>query len=72
MNANALFQIPVLVIPPKAAPEAPRSNGQGCRVITITINHSAIGVAPVGLERGVAARHEASQMRNTSEDSRGR
>ena len=54
------------VIPPEAAPKAPRSNGQGCRVIGtaktktqifgITVNHRTIGVVPVDLERGVPRR----------------
>ena len=52
-----------LLIPPDAVPPAPRSNGQGCRVIrtakakdntfAITVSHRTIGVVPVDLERGV-------------------
>ena len=67
-----------LVIPPKAAPPAPRSNGQGCRVMgtaraksylfAITINHSAIGVVPVDLERGVVAGADLRELANTSEE----
>jgi len=56
---------PELLLPLKPSPEAPRSNGQGCRVIGtakaktdvfgITVNQRAIGVVPVDLERGVPA-----------------
>jgi len=63
---------PQIAIPPKAAPPAPRSNGKGCRVIgtarakdenfAITVNHRAIGVAPVDLERGVLATARTSPI----------
>jgi len=66
LDGRIIFGTPMreLVPPPKAAPEAPRSNGPGCRVIRlakaktevfgITVNHRAIGVAPVDLERGAS------------------
>ena len=66
LDGLTIFATPMaaLLLPPKAAPQAPRSNGPGCRVIgtakaksdlfEITINQSAIGVAPVDLERGAS------------------
>ena len=74
--------MPELFLPPKAAPQAPRSNGQGCRVIgtakaksdifEITINQSAMGVVPVDLERGVPAAARHHEPENAWEEYGGR
>ena len=71
-----------LVIPPNAGPPAPRSNGQGCRVIrtakakdntfAITVSHRTIGVVPVDLERGVWRRAGERESDNPPEENRGR
>jgi hypothetical protein len=71
-----------LVIPPDAVPPAPRSNGQGCRVIrtarakdntfAITVSHRTIGVVPVDLERGVRRRAGERESVNPPEEYRGR
>ena len=71
-----------LVIPPNAVPPAPRSNGQGCRVMrtarakdnsfAITVSHRTIGVVPVDLERGVWRRAGERESDNRPEENRGR
>ena len=70
------------LIPPKAAPPAPRSNGKGLPCdgdgesedssFAITVDRSAIGVAPVDLERGVPAALDISKRADLSEENRGR
>jgi len=84
INGRVFLEKPMtdLDIPPKAGPPAPRSNGQGCRVIrtarakanpfAFTISHSTIGVVPVDLERGVRRRAGERELDNTREEYRGR
>jgi hypothetical protein len=66
-----------LPIPPNAGPPAPRSNGQGCRVIrtarakdtfAITVSHRTIGVVPVDSERGVGRRAGEREFDHTLEE----
>jgi hypothetical protein len=69
------------VIPPEAAPTAPRSNGKGLPCdgdgesedpnFAITVDRSAIGVAPVDLERGGSA-PDIKKKVDSSEENRGR